>query len=159
MMPDPDLHATTADQLARLLAFSRESDRLWEPAELRAILTHQLQLRPDADDISDVREGLKPGQPATQLELLCSDNPSVPLLLGMKDNAKASGQDPNAPLPEEVATALYFGAIAAALVRLDRRISRLDNSGLAWGFQWASQQPWMIDELRELFRLGLQRVT
>ncbi len=157
-MPDPDLHGTTADQLARLLAFHDQSDRFWEPPELAAILRHQLQLRPGADDIADAADSEEPAQPATQLELLCSDDPPVPLLLAMKEGAKASGQDPNAPLPEEVATALYFGAIAAALVRLDRRLTRLDNDGLAWGFQWAMEQPWMVAELRDLFRSALQRV-
>lgn len=158
-MPDPDLHGTTADQLARLLAFHDQSDRFWEPGELRAILAHQLQLPPGVDDIADTPTSGKSTQPSSQRDLLCSDDPPVPLLLAMKDSAKAAGQDPNAPLPEEVATVLYFGAIAAALVRLDRRISRLDNAGLAWGFQWALEQPWLVDELRDLFRAGLQRVA
>ncbi|GMQ80487.1 MAG: hypothetical protein BMS9Abin04_486 [Planctomycetia bacterium] len=157
-MKTPSLRETTAEQLAKLLSCTNSPSRLWEPGELKAVFLHQLSLPPEVDPLVEEPAAGSSRPFATQLELLCLPDPSLPLLISMKQIAKSSVQHPDSPLPEEVATALYFAALAAALVRCGRRISRLDNAGLRWGFQWAIEQPWMVDELRGLFDGALAQV-
>ena len=53
---------------------------------------------------------------------------------------------------------LYYTCIVVALVRLDRRITKLDDASLTHGIEWALGQEWLDEPLRGLFREGLSIV-
>src|SRR4051795_11531353 len=101
----------------------------WPSADLGEILRHQL----DAP-LSSVL----PGQPdAVRVgELLNDPTPQVELLRDLKTFAKSADTRPDGPLPREVATALYYAAILAALVRGGDRITELDDAALRVGTEW-----------------------
>src|SRR5262249_34840287 len=105
--------------------------------------------------------------PANFAGLLSQPAPPVPLLELVKDFAKkseekrkgAAAQNPAegaGPLPANVATVLYYASIIAARVKCGVRISKWDDARLRQGAQWALEQPWVDEPLRELFRAGLQ---
>ena len=161
-----NLQETAPPQLAHMLSCDTRTEHPWNPDELAAILRHQLSLSPEIDLYEDDQSGKSPADDATPAtvrfadywELLTDSSPPLPMLRRMKKLAKSAVRHPDSPLPEEVATTLYFAAIAAALVHCQRRISRLNDDGLQWGFQWALDQPWLDDNLRSLFRHGLSAV-
>ena len=162
--PNPD--DSLPQQLAEMLSFSTASEGLWNADDLSAILKHQLSLAP-ADDWRAGDSDVSPANPwpqeascfATYLELLRAPHPPLAILERMKQVSKASVTHPDSPLPEEVGTALYFAAIAAALVRCHERLTRLDDDGLRWGIQWALDQPWLAEDLRPLFREALEHLA
>jgi hypothetical protein len=131
------LNKTTAAGLARLLS----DDPIgadWLPEDLGAILRHQLATRIDGSTI-------------TFGELLRNSAPSIALLEQVRTFAKGAMAHADSGLPYEVSGVIYYGAIAAALVRCAARITQLDNVSLRRGIQWALGQPWMGAELRGLF--------
>jgi hypothetical protein len=65
--------------------------------------------------------------------------------------AKTSDRRSANPLPEEVATVLYYAAIAAALLRHGQRISRVSDATLREGTDWVLEQEWVAGPLRGLF--------
>src|SRR3954465_4769755 len=67
-------------------------------------------------------------------DLLSHPRPPIALLERVKDFAKSSRFAQDGPLHPEVATLLYFAAIAVALVRCGARISELDSRALGQGF-------------------------
>ena len=91
--------------------------------------------------------------------LLTFPNPPVELLEITKDFAKACRQNPHSPMPQEIASVLYFASIAAALVRCGCRITGLSNEILAEGFSWALAQPWLDAPTRVLIEESLQLVN
>jgi hypothetical protein len=84
--------------------------------------------------------------------------PPVELLELVKSFAKANLDHPESALPGEIASALYYLSIAAALVRLDQRITRLSDADLARGLQWAGEQVWLDDATKELLAKALQKL-
>jgi hypothetical protein len=54
-------------------------------------------------------------------------------------------------LPHEIATALYFAAIAKALASHQTRITNMSDQTLQDGLNWAVKQPWITGAFRELF--------
>jgi hypothetical protein len=148
-----------AGQLARLLATGEESARLWAPEELAALFRHQLSA-PIAVDLGtlDARTAERVRTLSETQGLLLKSfrdlfqhpAPACELLALVKDFAKANLEDSARGLPKEVATGLYYLSIAAALVRLDARITQLPDADLARGLAWAIGQPWLDDESRAL---------
>jgi hypothetical protein len=76
--------------------------------------------------------------------------PPVELLELTKDFAKANMDHAQSSLPSEVAAALYYTSIAAALVRLGARISRLPEGELRRGLLWTGEQAWLDEETKQL---------
>jgi hypothetical protein len=76
-----------------------------------------------------------------------------------KDFAKANMDHAQSSLPGEVAAALYYTSIAAALVRLDTRITRLPDADLRRGLLWTSEQAWLDAETRQLLLTGSEKVA
>jgi DNA-directed RNA polymerase specialized sigma24 family protein len=93
--------------------------------------------------------------PSSFGDLLRCPNPPIDLLERVKDFAKENRVDPESPLPPAVATVLYYACIAAALHRCGQRISSHDDDTLRRGFGWCDR-PWVNDEIRSLFRDGLE---
>lgn len=157
-----------AGQLARLLATGEESARLWAPEELTALFRHQLSAPIAADlDTLDPRtaervrtltEGPGPGRISFR-DLFQAPAPARELLALVKDFAKANLEQPGRGLPKEIATGLYYLSIAAALVRLDVRITQLADADLARGLTWALGQPWLDEESRALLAAARTRAA
>jgi hypothetical protein len=154
--------------LAAFLASGAEPARLWRPEELNAIFRHQLAA-PILVDLGGFDQStavrLKNLSDAQNLllksfaDLFRHPVPPLELLKLTKDFAKANMDHPDGCLPHEVASALYYASIAAALVRLDTRISRLPDADLARGLDWALHQPWLDANTGELFKLALQKIS
>jgi hypothetical protein len=85
--------------------------------------------------------------------------PPLELLTLTKDFAKANMDHPDSALPQEVAAALYYASIAAALVRLDKRISQLKDAELQRGLLWAKDQPWVDDPTRQLLAQAVNKIS
>ena len=82
--------------------------------------------------------------------LFSQPDPPLEMLEYAKCLAKGVRHRPDSPA-EKVATALYYCAIVAALVRCGRRITELDNSALTFGIDWVLTQSWIDAPTRRLF--------
>jgi hypothetical protein len=151
--------------LAQLLALDAPEAPGWLPGELGAVLRHQLTApvefdlgRLDPSAARRLQRALRAAVPTirTFADLFRHPKPPLPLLELTKQFAKASRNHPESPLPEEVASVLYYASIVAARLRWGRRITDLDDDALAQALQWGLQQEWMDDETRTLFRQGRQ---
>jgi hypothetical protein len=70
----------------------------------------------------------------------------------VKDWAKLQMCRNDGDVPREVAGVIYFAAILSARVRFGERLSQLDDERLRAAAVWGQRQPWLDDELGELFR-------
>jgi len=154
--------------LAAFLAAGQERARLWQPEELGAIFRHQMSA-PILVDLS----GLDPATAArlqtlsqaqslllkSFLDLFLHPVPPIELLTLSKDFAKGNMEQPDSSLPNEVAAVLYYVSIAAALVRLDRRISQLGDAELKRGLEWAKGKAWVEPRLQQLLGEALQKLA
>ena len=159
-----DVFDTDRKQLATLLDLSPDAERLWGDDELGAILRHQLSAPMQVDLINLERglalkvRNLAEAQGLTLKsfgDLLAHPNPPVELLKITKDFAKACRLSPHSPMPQEIASVLYFTSIAAALVRCHRRITGLSNDALAEGFRWVLNRTWLDAPTRSLIEESL----
>jgi hypothetical protein len=161
------LSKTPPKSLAAFLSAGKERARLWRADELTAIFRHQLA-SPVLVDLGGYDPGtavrLKTLSAAQSLllksfgDLLQHPAPPVELLKLTKEFAKANMDHPESALPQEIAAALYYASIAAALVRLDTRISKLKDSELKKGLQWAIDQSWVDEQTKHLLALAQQRL-
>jgi hypothetical protein len=157
-----------ANKLASLLASGEENTRLWRPEELAAIFRHQMAA-PIIVDIgnfdSPTAKRLKEEGEARGLllksfaDLFQHPAPPIELLTLIKDFAKANRDHPASALPPEIASALYYVSIGAALVRLDRLISQLPDDALRQGFQMTLQQDWLDQSTRDLLAKALSKLS
>jgi hypothetical protein len=88
--------------------------------------------------------------PAQFRVLFSQPDPPIEMLEYAKRLAKGVRHRPDS-LADRVATALYYCAIAAALVRCRRRITELDDAALAFGINWVLSQNWIDADTRCLF--------
>jgi len=154
--------------LSVLMVTGHETDPAWTPAELGTILRHQLDTGL-MFDLCPFSRDAKASLDASWTEygetlqtfgqLLLHARPPLDLLLFLKDFGKSHRADPHSPLPKEIATALYYAAIAVALARHGKSISQLQAAELRAGMEWAAAQDWMDASLREVFRDALKRLT
>ena len=157
MEPDRRGHQPDAEQLSRILAVQPESLRLWGEAELADVLGHQL----DAPLLFDLGRLRAPGVVdelsrgiGSFRDLLLHPAPPVELLVLAKEFGKSGASHPDSPIPPEVGTLLFYAAIAAALVRLGRRITRMGDADLLSGFEWGLNQAWVGPAVRRLLEDG-----
>jgi hypothetical protein len=151
---------STPEQLSRLLGASDGPGREWPPEDLQAFLRQQL-----AAPISVNLDGLRPAL-AAQLkgltgaqglllksfaDLFIHPHPPLELLVLVKDFAKAQRASPAGALPREVASVLYFAAIAVSRLRLGQRISSLPDAALREGCAWALDQSWVDERMKAIF--------
>ena len=154
--------------LASLLGARGEHGRLWRPEELAAIFRHQLSA-PVMVDLG----GFDPGA-AVQLKIVTEaqglllksfselfDHPTPPieLLVATKNFAKLNLDHPESYLPSEIAAALYYASIAAALVRLDERITQLPDADIQRGLLWVREQNWVDGKTRVLLDQALEKLS
>jgi hypothetical protein len=93
------------------------------------------------------------------LDLFLHPVPPIELLSLTKDFAKVNMEHPDSSLPHEVAAVLYYASIAAALVRLERRITQLSEAELQRGLNWAREQPWIDGQVKALLDSALQKLA
>jgi len=158
----------TGERLSEMLGLKPDSAPLWRPEELAAIFRHQLAA-PVLVDLGGfdrtAAERLRLLTEAQGLlvksfaDLFRHPSPPVELLRLTKDFAKANRDHPEAVLPREIANALYYASIAAALLRCGERITRLTNEELRQGLAWAAVQPWVDAEVKELLVEAVTRVS
>ena len=154
--------------LAALMEASGERSRLWRPDELAAIFRHQMSA-PVVVDLGGYDPGtaarLKTLGDAQSLllksfsDLFHHSAPPFELLELTKNFAKANMDHPESSLPSEVAAALYYTSIAAALVRLDKRITRLHEADLRRGLLWTRDQPWLDEKTKTLLQQAVAKLT
>ena len=157
-----------AERLSEMLGLEPDNTRLWRPEELAAVFRHQMAAPvvfdlggadPTAADrlrLLTQAQGLLIKSFADLIGHAC---PPLELLRLTKDFAKANRDHPEAVLPREIAEVLYFGSIAAALVRCRARITRLTNVELRQGFRWGATQVWVDAPMKELFAEALRKVS
>jgi hypothetical protein len=156
-----------AKRLAALMETGAEQARLWGPDELAAIFRHQMSA-PVLVDLGGFDPGtavrLKTLSEAQGLllksfsDLFHHPSPPIALLKLTKEFAKANMDHPESGLPTEIVSVLYYASIAAALVRLDARISRLKEADLRRGLLWAKDQAWIDEETKALLLKALEKV-
>ena len=154
-----DIRKSDARRLASLLDMD-PTRRLWQPAELNAVLLHQLSA-PVQFDLgrldSDLARKIGPLCEAEQLlvrsfdDLFCHPHPPIELLTLTKDFAKANSSHPESPLPREIATLLYYTSIVVAMMRCRQRITKLSDDAIRHGIKWVLDQPWINDRIRSIF--------
>ena len=162
------LFKSHAKGLAALLASGDVQGPLWRAEELAAMFRHQMSapVLMDLGSFDPRTAGQLKVLTAAQGLLLSSfadlfnhAQPPVRLLELVKDFAKANIDHPESGLPREIATALYYASIAAALVRLDARISQLPDADLQRGLRWTTGQAWLDEKTRALLEAALKKLT
>ena len=162
------LPSVEAKRLADMLDTDQQSQGLWQPEELGAVLRHQLSsviqfdvggLDPGCAGrlraLSDA-EGLLVRSFLTLFQHPC---PPVELLELTKQFAKACKNHPDSPLPSEVAEVLYLLSIVVAMVRCGRRITALDDRALRQSVTWALTQNWIDPDTRSILQQGLNALA
>ena len=162
------VYKSRANQLASLLASGGERSRLWRPEELAAIVRHQMSA-PMVVDLGsfDARTALRLRHVSEAQGLVLKSfgdlfhhpAPVLELLELVKDFAKANVDQPESGLPGEIAAALYYTSIAAALVRLDTRITQLPDAALQAGLRQTLEQAWLDEKTKDLLTLALAKVS
>ncbi len=167
LIPD-SIHESSPDRLAELLRRPGDApEPAWSADELAEVFRHQLAVpveeeldrgdAPPGDAAAPKRRKSGP-RPKTFSDLLHRPNPPLDLLRRVKDYAKAARNNPRGPLPAEIATALYFGVIASALVHRGERLTSLIDQRLFRGLRWMIGQTWLDDATRDLAQQGLNHV-
>lgn len=156
--------------IVSLLSLEEEAAPRWKPSDLAPMFQHQLRapLVFDLEDLAGAQQRsiqemtiVPGGGPVlnTFADVLFAAAPPIDLLELIKDYAKSASDDKQAPLPREVATVLYYLAIAAALVRCKKRITSLPDQPLRDGLAWAQAQPFIDDRSRDLLTLTLSQLS
>lgn len=143
------------EDYASLLATALEPGAAWEDQELGQIMAHQLTV-----SLIDAFPGVLSAEArnASFGQIFESQAPSVALLQQIKMYAKWCRNAVLAPLPPAVATALYYAAIATALVRCRVRITQLPSSELCDGFHWLMAREWVPARLKLLAVEGMMQL-
>jgi hypothetical protein len=160
-------------RLAALLGQAADDSPRWLADDLADILAHQLRA-PLLFDLQRIRPTTTTHDPRAEPDplgrpdgpeihslgkLFGHPSPPLALLRLTKDFAKTSDAQPGSALPPEIASMLYFAAIAAALVRLGERITALDDRALGDGVRWALAQSWIDGQTRSLFELAAHHLA
>ena len=160
MDSSPNRTNPAGSRLATVFDWGMPGDRTWEPDEYRAITEHLLR-SPVQFDLAGLDPSLS-GKLARLSEaeglllksfgdLLRHSHPPLELLKLTKEWAKANRESSASSLPPEVASVLYYACIVAALTRLGKRITSLNDSQLRGGLAWVTKQPWIGEDLQSLF--------
>jgi len=162
------LFKSHAKDLAKLMSSGDERGPLWRADELAAMFRHQMSA-PVLMDLGsfDPRTAGQLKVLTTAQGLLLSSfaelfnhaEPPIQLLEIVKDFAKANIDHPESGLPREIATTLYYASIAAALVRLDQRISQLPDADLQRGLHWTLEQAWLDEKTKALLTAALAKLS
>ena len=150
------------------MGLSEQSHGDWQAADLADMMAHQLRASL-VFDLGHTCEAQRQRIQRILLEdganlvtfsdLLEHPNPPVELLNLAKDFAKSRYHHREGPLPPKIATLLYYACIAAARLRLDKRITELADEDIAAGLEWALKQSWVDRTTRRLFERCLEKLA
>ena len=147
-MSEIDPSSNLSDALSELIAFDAQGRAIWPAKELAGKLEEPLgELDEDLNCSNEIQ---------TVRELLEHPNPPIELLIAVKDLSKRRPRD---LFPPEMALLLYYGSIAAAMVRCGKRITKLRDEDLRNGFSWAVKEQWVPETICELFRQGITQLS
>jgi hypothetical protein len=159
--PSDNASKIRRERLAAALGIGSDNACLWEPNELAAMFRDQMDSAVVFDLESydkNLTAKLKCLMSAQGLlvrsfgDLLRHPHPPLDLLQVTKDFAKRNRDSQESLIPPEIADALYFLAIAAALVKCGERITRLADVPLQNGFVWVEAQAWIDNESKVIVR-------
>lgn len=159
--PKSDFLPDSARRFARLVAATAEKEIAWLPEELGALWRHQISspvtfesLERDWQGPGETQvNGTSPKRGGLSLsEILFQPNPPLERLKLAKEFAKARRHRPSKGFPKEIARVLYFASIVVALLRRQRRITRLSNQDILTGVEWTITQAWLDQRTLGLFR-------
>lgn len=154
--------------LVSLLKLGLEAQHDWRPEELAAVLQYHLRAPLEFD-----LGAFRPSQ-ASQLrdlaaaqglllksldDLLQHPLPPIELLREVKDFAKSCIHAVDAPMPKEVARVLYYLSIGSAMIRLNQRITNLNDAELVEGFDCVLGYPWIEAWTRSLLAQARKCLT
>ncbi len=92
-------------------------------------------------------------------ELFRASCPPLGLLMALKRHARRLTSPGASDVPVEVHRSVYFASIAAAMVRHDERISKLDPEVLKAALEQLAAETWIEDRLRGLLGDALRRLS
>jgi len=150
--------------MSTLLDLRRRADRHdWRPDELKDMLLHQLHAplylsfgTLSAEVVHQLHCNERPLDARLTLgELFAHPQPPLELLKLVKRFAKQCRREPDNPMPSDLVMLLYFVSIAAALVRLNQRISELADRHLRHGMRWLGAQVWVDAGVKSLLAEAL----
>jgi hypothetical protein len=140
---DRDLTQTSPIQLSLLMGLD-ETQSLWSESDNSAMMRHLLDSPiPDHSTSSEPRQ--------TFGHILFSHHPDIEHLRRIKEFAKSCRANPQNGLPENLATVLYYAAIAVSRLRCKHPISQLSTMELRDGIEWSLARNWLPDSLTHLF--------
>ncbi len=151
----------------RLLSDDDVSTSVWAEHELASVFAHQLSIRlndlfadtptvPATNFLDNARQLTPPI--ITLGELLLHPHPPLELLRAVKGLARSSTSGHTSTIAAEVASVVYFAAIAAALVHCGQRITRSDNKTLLEGFRVALERPWLTEPVAQSFQTAVEQL-
>ena len=161
----PTTFGLSRRQLARLWATGSDipaaSEHLDEDEVKRQLLHDTLagalplepavaQLLPEV--LGRLCEQLRPFASASFGRLLVDPQADVEVFVKIHDAQKQAARAAKTQAEREVATVIYYGAIAAALVHHGRRITRLSCKRLGATLGVLLESAWLTPELTELFK-------
>ena len=167
-MTDDRFERSDPSQLAELMRLGSCHTPLWQRDEMASLLQHQLAapLLLELAGVDPTRRrqvedaiGEAGGALGTFRDLLNHAEPPQALLRMAIAYFSSLEEDPDSPLPGELARALRLANIAAALVRHGARLTELDDGPLRREFEWVASQPWIEDTTKLLCERGLRRLA
>ncbi|MEN6423896.1 MAG: hypothetical protein ABFE13_00925 [Phycisphaerales bacterium] len=152
------------DQLSRLwnigdavelYAVPNDSDQA-KTEFLRDVLVERMPLEPMVTRVlsralSQACEGVQPFPNNSYGLLLADPATDVTILTRVKDHAKELVRPVHSEGERQVLAAVYYAAIACALIYHDRRISSFSFDCLAQQYKSLLEQAWLTSDLRDLF--------
>jgi hypothetical protein len=161
MPMEADMSGLRPDQLADLLKVAADDDvpwllQEWQPVDalFQAKLAEPIPFdpsRPDSVPAVVGRPCREMGAYASFGALLADPQADVAALAALKDYAKALARRSRCFAAEATTTALYYAAIAAALVYRDTLITRHAYGDLRRSLMRLIERPWLPVGLRVLF--------
>ena len=122
-------------------------DRLAESVPLNAGMRDML---PDVFNV--VCENLRPFADCSFGDLLADPQTDLSMLESIKDLHKEQAQSATSDLAREMASIIYYMAIASALVHHHSRITKFSYEDLAQTFVELSERKWLLPDIVSLFR-------
>ena len=103
-------------------------------------------------DLSEINSNYQ----GTLRSCLCEENPAVEALEAVKEWANIQRASRSQALPGELASAVYYAAIAAALVRCDKKITGLNTQALLSGLKTINAMEWLDAGMRDTLTSAIE---
>lgn len=160
---------TKTYDLARMLRAGEVNEMTWSNDELGQLLQEALDepipsnwsmpsVSKYADSLDVIDDDNIPSEMETastiikpsKRDLILERRFSFGIVEQLKAEAKALRTEESSGVPKEVATVVYFCAIAAALVHYNKRITSLRDAKIVDAFDWCLKRSWMSPDLQSL---------